>query len=303
MSKDFSAEVEKLLSKYGNDKCFECGASNATWVSYPFSIVICGKCAKKHKKTFTKPMHILSGEVDDFDDELVKFLTVGGNERLSSFFKEYDIKINSCDEAKYKTIAGAYYISLLRLEVDKLLNKEGVDQHIKNLTNIKPKTDEGSKENTEKKDFLMLSEENRELKKDFYSAASKIGGWFGYVGSSIKNAANAASEYTGLDKKIDAAKSSISEGLEKIGLKKPIEKTGETVGNVVSKTAEAVGNVGGKTIDKVSEIGIVNKAVEKTNEGYSAVKEGTEKVIDKIKPKSEEEKKKEEEEKKNEEKK
>ena len=113
--------------------------------------------------------------------------------------------------------------------------------------------------NNEKKDFLMLSEENRELKKDFYSAASKIGGWFGYVGSSIKNAANAATEYTGLDKKIDAAKSSISEGLEKIGLKKPIEKTGETVGTVVSKTAEAVGNVGGKTIDKVSEIGIVNK--------------------------------------------
>ena len=37
MSKDFSAEVEKLLTKYGNDKCFECGASNATWVSYPFS--------------------------------------------------------------------------------------------------------------------------------------------------------------------------------------------------------------------------------------------------------------------------
>jgi hypothetical protein len=59
MSKDFSAEVEKLLSKYGNDKCFECGASNATWVSYPFSIVICGKCAKKHKKTFTKPIYRL----------------------------------------------------------------------------------------------------------------------------------------------------------------------------------------------------------------------------------------------------
>ena len=303
MSKDFSEEVEKLLSKYGNDKCFECGASNATWISYPFSIVLCGKCAKKHKKTFAKPMHILSGEVDDFNEELAKFLTVGGNERLTTFFKEYDIKINSCDESKYKTIAAAYYIALLKLEVDKLMNKEGVDQHLKNLSNIKPKKEEGAQENKEKKDFMMLSEENRELKKDFYSAASKIGGWFGYVGSSIKNAANAATEYTGLDKKLETSKNSINEGLEKIGLKKPIEKTGETVGNVVVKTAEAVGNVSGQTIDKVSEIGIVNKAVEKTNEGYSAVKEGTGKVIDKIKPKSEEKKKKEEEEKKNEEKK
>ena len=185
----------------------------------------------------------------------------------------------------------------------KQLNKEGVDQHLKNLSNIKPKKEEGAQENKENKDFMMLSEENRELKKDLYSAASKIGGWFDYVGSSIKNAANAATEYTGLDKKLETAKNSINEGLEKIGLKKPIEKTGETVGNVVVKTAEAVGNVSGQTIDKVSEIGIVNKAVEKTNEGYSAVKKGTGKVIDKIKPKFEEEKKKEEEEKKDEEKK
>jgi hypothetical protein len=298
MSEDFSAEIEKLLSKYGNDKCFECEAKNPAWISYPFSVVLCGKCAKKHKKTFSKPMSVISGEVDDFDDNLVKFLTVGGNERLTSFFKEYDIKINSCDESKYKTIAAAYYISLLKLEVDKLLNKDGVDVHLKNLINIKPNKEEGAKENKENKNFLMLSEENRELKKDFYSAASKIGGWFGYVGTSIKNAANAATEYTGLDKKLESAKSSINEGLEKIGLKKPIEKTGETVGTVISKTAEAVGTVGGKTIDKVSEIGIVNTAVEKTNEGYSAVKEGTEKVIDKIKPKSEEEEKKKEEEKK-----
>ena len=38
-------------------------------------------------------------------------------------------------------------------------------------------------------------------------------------------------------------------------MKKPIEKTGEIVGNVISK------------------IGIVNKTVEKTNEDYNAVKE------------------------------
>ena len=60
-------------------------------------------------------------------------------------------------------------------------------------------------------------------------------------------------------------------------MKKPIEKTGEIVGNVISK------------------IGIVNKTVEKTNEDYNAVKEKTGKVIDKIKPKSDEEKKKEDE--------
>ena len=124
---------------------------------------------------------------------------------------------------------------------------------------------------------MMLSEEIREFKKDFYSVCIKIRWLDGLVGNSIKNATNAVNEYNGLDKKLKTAKYSINEGLEKIGLKKPIEKTGEIVGNVISK------------------IGIVNKTVEKTNEDYNAVKEKTGKVIDKIKPKSDEEKKKEDE--------
>ena len=53
--------------------------------------------------------------------------------------------INKCEKL-YSCSYVASFIELLKLKVDKLNNKEGVDQYLKNLTNIKSNIKEGSKE-------------------------------------------------------------------------------------------------------------------------------------------------------------
>lgn len=74
------ADVDKFLkiirTKNGNDRCFECNKSGATWISIKHAVFVCTACAGKHRANGLRLKSIL---LDSFAENDLKRIKNGGN--------------------------------------------------------------------------------------------------------------------------------------------------------------------------------------------------------------------------------
>ena len=282
-----SISLENISKFPGNEKCIDCNNQNPGWISFPFSLFICAKCAKNHKQL---KFSVNSLELGDFTEHEINLLNIGGNKNFLDIINEYKIPLEE-PLFKYKTIIAAYYKILLEKKANKI-EKKLKEEELKKIIDLRPSYEEGKKENTENLDFLNIKTNNEinndnnnksELSKDVNFAINKIGSWMNFLGNKIKDTAEATINYAGLTEEAKNAKEYLINNFNKINEKEIVKNTKNKISAVSNKTEEFINE---KTT-QISETNLVKNIITNVNLGYSNLKEQTGNLINKVKNKSE----------------
>jgi hypothetical protein len=282
-----SISIENISKFPGNEKCIDCNNQNPGWISFPFSLFICAKCAKNHKQL---KFSVNSLELGDFTEHEINLLNIGGNKNFLDIINEYKIPLEE-PLFKYKTIIAAYYKILLEKKANKIEKKIN-EEELKKIIDLRPSYEEGKKENTENLDFLNIKTNNEinndnnnksELSKDVNFAINKIGSWMNFLGNKIKDTAEATINYAGLTEEAKNAKEYLINNFNKINEKEIVKNTKNKISAVSNKTEEFINE---KTT-QISETNLVKNIITNVNLGYSNLKEQTGNLINKVKNKSE----------------
>ena len=247
-------KISSLLSIPGNNKCLECDNTSIEWVSFPTSIFLCQSCSREHK-SFTKKETIKCLSIDEFTENELSKLSIGGNDRFLTILKEYNIDINNPNkENKYLTFAAAYYNALLEAEINKNNKISGAEETLNLLISKKPLIEVGSKLMGDTADYYKELVESANNNKK-----SVFGGFFSFLGNQVYNVA----ESLGINKVYNDTKNTIDNKLNEYGIKDKMVK-----GVDYAKSA------GGYLVDKGKEIAntnIVQGAVNKVKDGVEFV--------------------------------
>ena len=247
-------KISSLLSIPGNNKCLECDNTSIEWVSFPTSIFLCQSCSREHK-SFTKKETIKCLSIDEFTENELSKLSIGGNDRFLTILKEYNIdKNNPNKENKYLTFAAAYYNALLEAEINKNNKISGAEETLNLLISKKPLIEVGSKLMGDTADYYkeLVESANNNKKSGF-------GGFFSFLGNQVYNVA----ESLGINKVYNDTKNTIDNKLNEYGIKDKMVK-----GVDYAKSA------GGYLVDKGKEIAntnIVQGAMNKVKDGVEFV--------------------------------
>ena len=247
-------KISSLLSIPGNNKCLECDNTSIEWVSFPTSIFLCQSCSREHK-SFTKKETIKCLSIDEFTENELSKLSIGGNDRFLTILKEYNIDINNPNkENKYLTFAAAYYNALLEAEINKNNKISGAEETLNLLISKKPLIEVGSKLMGDTADYYkeLVESANNNKKPGF-------GGFFSFLGNQVYNVA----ESLGINKVYNDTKNTIDNKLNEYGIKDKMVK-----GVDYAKSA------GGYLVDKGKEIAntnIVQGAMNKVKDGVEFV--------------------------------
>jgi hypothetical protein len=247
-------KISSFLSIPGNNKCLECDNTSIEWVSFPTSIFLCQSCSREHK-SFTKKETIKCLSIDEFTENELSKLSIGGNDRFLTILKEYNIDINNPNkENKYLTFAAAYYNALLEAEINKNNKISGAEETLNLLISKKPLIEVGSKLMGDTADYYkeLVESANNNKKSGF-------GGFFSFLGNQVYNVA----ESLGINKVYNDTKNTIDNKLNEYGIKDKMVK-----GVDYAKSA------GGYLVDKGKEIAntnIVQGAVNKVKDGVEFV--------------------------------
>jgi len=247
-------KISSLLSIPGNNKCLECDNTSIEWVSFPTSIFLCQSCSREHK-SFTKKETIKCLSIDEFTENELSKLSIGGNDRFLTILKEYNIDINNPNkENKYLTFAAAYYNALLEAEINKNNKISGAEETLNLLISKKPLIEVGPKLMGDTADYYkeLVESANNNKKSGF-------GGFFSFLGNQVYNVA----ESLGINKVYNDTKNTIDNKLNEYGIKDKMVK-----GVDYAKSA------GGYLVDKGKEIAntnIVQGAVNKVKDGVEFV--------------------------------
>eukprot|EP00931_Biecheleriopsis_adriatica_P111477 TRINITY_DN85864_c0_g1_i1.p1 TRINITY_DN85864_c0_g1~~TRINITY_DN85864_c0_g1_i1.p1 ORF type:complete len:237 (-),score=30.36 TRINITY_DN85864_c0_g1_i1:59-769(-) len=85
-----SQAVEEVLSRPGNDRCFDCEAEcrSDAWASISHATVICISCAGSHRSFGVHVSYVRSLNLDTLREEEISALNAGGNASFRAFLEE-----------------------------------------------------------------------------------------------------------------------------------------------------------------------------------------------------------------------
>ena len=220
-------------------------------------------------------------------------LSLGGNKRFKKVLDEYSISLTEPSiEYKYLTIAVHYYVSLLRLDVDKFAGKSGAKDAYQQLIKDKPiyelgaeiytdsqasstpstVNDEAQQQKEQTNNVPQNTNEIEEVKVNEDNGQSSgitgaIGGLFGYFSSAVKSTA----QYVGIDGHLETAKNKINETMEYYGINEAVKNTSSKMVGFAKGAGEYIYNKG----KEVSEMQIVKDTMNKVGEGMQIIKDKT----------------------------
>eukprot|EP00903_Cladosiphon_okamuranus_P011927 g11203.t1 len=107
------AVMKRVQRLEGNSVCMDCGQAETSWGGPTYGILLCVKCAGRHRSLGTHLTVIKSLTMDRWDAGQVRRMELGGNGQLRAWFKKCQTE-NSALEMKYRTKAATLYRENLR---------------------------------------------------------------------------------------------------------------------------------------------------------------------------------------------
>ncbi|CAB1104456.1 unnamed protein product [Ectocarpus sp. CCAP 1310/34] len=119
-----NAAMKRVQRLEGNSACMDCGAPETSWGGPTYGILLCVKCASRHRSLGTHLTVIKSLAMDRWDAGQVRRMELGGNGQLHAWFTKCQTE-NSALEMKYRTKAATLYREKLRVAADEDLASGG----------------------------------------------------------------------------------------------------------------------------------------------------------------------------------
>lgn len=255
-------EIAQIMSVEGNQNCVDCLAPNPTFTSVNNAVFICENCANMHRPLGPNISLVKSLINDQFTEQEIKLLKVGGNQRFNFLMSEYGITSDQNKEFKYHLKIADYYRKLLLAELNKDVNPNEYQQ----MQNIKPSPEIGLQilESVTVDSINEAQQQHSEIYKDASNLAGKISGFFKDLGTAISDTCH---KY-GIDQKINEAKDKIAEDAKNFGESHP---TISSAANTAIEAIKTVGNAAAETATKIVQSEPVQNLSKKANEKYQEV--------------------------------
>jgi len=242
--------LEKVMKEPDNNTCIDCGAGHPNWASINNGVVLCLNCAGVHRGFGVQVSIIRSLSMDNWDDNQINFLKLGGNNRFKELMKEYKVPDNAGPEFKYLISAANYYRKLLRSEVTGEAAPEKPD-HINGLELL----DFGNNNYTNITNFQPITSESVSS-----SGNNKEGGLFGKIGGFFS----------------DTSKSLVK-AVKDANIKEKLSEVGDKAFDIAKKTGNFVAEKGKEAYQSP----FVQNIAHKTEEGLNTLVDKAKKVFNK----------------------
>lgn len=112
------SDYNYLLTLPGNRHCVDCGADKPDWGSPKLGILFCLDCSGRHRGLGTHLSFVRSVYMDQWTDDQIALMKVGGNQQCNDFLAKYGIDAKAQARDKYASPAAALYRQVLQARVD-----------------------------------------------------------------------------------------------------------------------------------------------------------------------------------------
>ena len=109
-------QLEELYNEESNSSCFDCDSKPAHWASISNGIYLCLDCSGEHRGYGIGVSFIRSVTMDQWTQEQVNIMKVGGNQRLRDFLTTYEMPENIDKKQIYCSKLMNYYRRQLKTE-------------------------------------------------------------------------------------------------------------------------------------------------------------------------------------------
>lgn len=157
-------QLEEIYLEKNNSSCFDCDKKSAQWASISNGIFLCLDCSREHREYGIGVSFIRSVTMDQWTQEQVNMMKVGGNQRLRDFLTTHEMPDNRDKKQIYCSKLMSFYRRQLKAESNGQIFMEPFPskEEFWNILNEEEESTQLFNNNSNNKTFISNQYDNEE---------------------------------------------------------------------------------------------------------------------------------------------